>query len=106
MDAEVHEGHRHFRFLWTPDVLEDVQCKLLAQIIVVPVAPERKGDVEYTLVHQRLGVFHQVEHLLVPNLPEDAFHTGEVGAEQFAEAGEFDHLFIEDGVLNALAVEP
>ena len=88
------------------DMPQDIQGKLPAQVIVVPVVAEWKGDVKNTLVDKSLRVFHQVEDLLISPLAEDTLHARKVGAEQAAELRYIDHLVVHDTVVYILAVEP
>ena len=69
------------------DVLQQVEAEIFAQVVVVPVVAERKRHMEDAFLLQHFRAFHQIEAEVVAFSFEDAFHTGEVGKEEFSEAG-------------------
>ena len=61
MDSQIHERDIVLRRLRTTDVFEDVEAERFAQVVVVPVPPERERDMKNTFLHQHLRAFQQVE---------------------------------------------
>ena len=102
MYAQIHERGSPLARHSPTHVFEDVQREALPEGVVVPVVPEREGDVFDTFGQQHLRTFHQVEFHLRAFDPENRFHPGKVRKKQLAETLDFDHFTVYGPVSDAV----
>lgn len=106
MYAQIHEWGPSFAGDPPTHIFEDVQPETLPEGIVVPVVPEREGDVFDAFGQQHLRTFHQVELHLRASHAENRFHPGKVREEQLAETLDFDHFTVYGPVSDAVRFQP
>ena len=106
MDSQIHERDIVLRRLRPADVFEDIEAERFAQVIVVPVPPERERDMKNTFLHQHLRTFQQVEGEGVALATENRVHTRQVRREEAPEIGNIHDLPVHDRIVYVLGIEP